>query len=93
MNALRDYYPKWSKAEKERQIQYHITYTWNLKYGTNELIYKTETDLYVERTDLCLPWGQLDWEFGVSKYKLLCIGWLNNRGLVYSMGNYISILW
>ena len=23
---------------------YHITYMWNLKYGTNEPIYKTETD-------------------------------------------------
>ena len=22
----------------------YITYTWNLKYDTNELIYKTETD-------------------------------------------------
>ena len=25
-----------------------ITYTWNLKYGTNELIYKTETDSGIE---------------------------------------------
>ena len=28
----------------ERQIQYDITYMWNLKYGTNEPIYETETD-------------------------------------------------
>ena len=28
----------------ERQIPYDITYTWNLKYDTNELTYKTETD-------------------------------------------------
>ena len=27
----------------------------NLKYGTNGLIYKTETDGQIERTDLCLP--------------------------------------
>ena len=34
---------KWSKSDKERQIP-DITYTWNLKYDTNELIYETETD-------------------------------------------------
>ena len=27
-----------------RQILYDITYMWNLKYNTNELICKTETD-------------------------------------------------
>ena len=29
---------------KHRQISYDITYMWNLKNDTNELIYKTETD-------------------------------------------------
>ena len=33
-----------SKSESERQIPYDITYMWNLKYGINEPIYKTETD-------------------------------------------------
>ena len=32
------------KSERERQIPYDITYMWNLKYGINEPIYKTETD-------------------------------------------------
>ena len=32
------------KSERERQIPYDITYMWNLKYGTNESIYKIETD-------------------------------------------------
>ena len=32
------------KSERERQISYDITYTWNLKHDTNELINKTETD-------------------------------------------------
>ena len=31
---------------------------WNLKCGTNELTYKTETDLYAESTDLWLPGGR-----------------------------------
>ena len=44
MDGPRDYHTKWSKSEMERQILYDITYMWNLKYNTNELIYKTETD-------------------------------------------------
>ena len=32
------------KSERERPIPYDITYMWNLKYGKNEPIYKTETD-------------------------------------------------
>ena len=31
-------------SQKERQIPYAITYMWNLKYNTNELICKAETD-------------------------------------------------
>ena len=30
--------------DRETQISYNITYMWNLKYDTNELIYKIETD-------------------------------------------------
>ena len=36
---------KWVKSERERQIPYDIAYMWNLKYGTNETIYKTENRL------------------------------------------------
>ena len=32
------------KSERERQIPYDITHMWNLKYDSNEFIYKTETD-------------------------------------------------
>ena len=44
MDATRDYHIKWNKSESERQIPYAITYMWNLKYGTDEPIYKTEID-------------------------------------------------
>ena len=33
-----------STSERERQISHDITYMWNLKYDTNELIYITEID-------------------------------------------------
>ena len=29
----------------QRQIPYNITYMWDLKYDTNELIYETKKDL------------------------------------------------
>ena len=44
MDGPKDYHVKQSKSERERQIPYDITSMWNLKYNTNELIYKAETD-------------------------------------------------
>ena len=46
------------KSERERQISYGITYMWNLKKGTNELIYKTEIELQMEKTNLWFPGGK-----------------------------------
>ena len=37
---------------RKRQLPYDITYMWNLKYDTNELINKTETDSQTYKTDL-----------------------------------------
>ena len=34
--------------------------------------------------------GGVDWEIGVSRCKLLYIGWTNNKILLYSTGNYIQ---
>ena len=42
MDASRDYHPKWSKPERERQIPYDLTYMCNLKYDKNEPMYKTQ---------------------------------------------------
>ena len=55
MDGPRDYHTMWSKSKKETQIPYDITYMWNLKYGKDESIYKTETDSQTYRTDLCMP--------------------------------------
>ena len=48
MDGPGDYHTKWSKSDRERQISYDITYKWNLKYDTNEFIYKTEADSQTE---------------------------------------------
>ena len=31
-----------------------------------------------------------DWEFGISRCQILYIGWINNKVLLYSTGNYIQ---
>ena len=33
--------------------------------------------------------GGKDWKFGISRCKLVYIGWINNKVLLYSTGNYI----
>ena len=77
----------------ERQIPYDITYGWNLNHDTNELTYETETDSQTQRSELWLPRrksGGMNWEFGISRRKLLNIGWINNKVLLYSTGNYVQ---
>ena len=37
-------------------------------------------------------WSGMDWEFGVSRCKLLCLEWISSEVLLYSMGNYIHSL-
>ena len=34
--------------------------------------------------------GGMDWEFGISRCQLVYIGWINNKVLPYSTGNYIQ---
>ena len=35
-------------------------------------------------------WGRKYWELGISRCKLLYIGWINNKVLLYSTGDYIQ---
>ena len=44
MDRSRENHTKRSKLEREKQMLYDITYMWNLKYDTKELIYKIESD-------------------------------------------------
>ena len=37
-----------------------------------------------------MGWGGMDWEFGISRCKLLSIRWINSKVLLYSTGNYIQ---
>ena len=52
MDTTRHYHTKWSKSERERPIPYDITYMWNLKYATNESIYK-QKQTHRPRDQIC----------------------------------------
>ena len=41
-----------SEVSQKEKDKYDITYMWNLKYDTNELIYKTETDSRHRKQDI-----------------------------------------
>ena len=61
---------------------------WNLKYNTNEHIYKTEPDSQVEKTNLGLPnrrWkkGGANEGYAINRYKLCETG----KDLLYKTGN------
>ena len=77
--------------EREGQIPYDITYTWNLMHGTNEPMYRQETNSWTWRTDSWLPRGgkrERDGrEFGASRCKLLYLEWISNESLPYNTGN------
>ena len=65
------------KSDTERQISYDITYMWNLKKGggTNELIYKTEVESRMQKTNLWLPGdgGGINCDTGTDIHTLLYI--------------------
>ena len=86
-----------SQKEKDKYPMISLN-VWTLKYGTDEPIYKTETQSQTEshRESRFVvakrkeSRGGMDWEFGVSRCKLLPIGYINNKVLLYSTGNYIQ---
>ena len=50
-----------SQTEKEKYHMISLIFLWNLKKDANELIYKTEIDLQILKTNLWLPKGKC-WE-------------------------------
>jgi len=59
----------------------------------NLSIEKEQTQGHEEQACCCQQGGGgsgMDWEFGVSRYKLLHLEWISNEILLYSTGNYIK---
>ena len=72
-----------------------ISHTWNLKYNTNEHIYalgKQVGNRLPNTEDSCkrvLRKG-MDWELRLSRCKQVYKEWVNNKVLLYRIGNYIQ---
>ena len=63
------------------------TSVWNLKYNTNVHNHKIEIDLWLPSRRS--GGRRKDWEFGISRCKLLYTEWINNKVLLHSTGHYI----
>ena len=81
------------ESERERQITYDFTYMWNPKYGTDESIYRTETDSQTCRTVLWLlrKGKGCTGSLGLVDSNLH-FEWISNEVLMYSTRNYIQSL-
>ena len=59
MDETRDSHPEWNEPERQRQIPYDITYSWNLISSTNEHLLRKENHGLGEKTCGCLRGGKL----------------------------------
>ena len=94
MDGLRGYHTKRSESDRKRQVIYDIAYMQNLKKnGTNELIYKTEIESQMQKTNLWLPsrkrsegerskLGDCDGHIHTTSYKQI-----TNKNLLYRTGS------
>lgn len=68
---------------------------WRLKYDTDELFCETETDSQTaDRLAVVKRWagrGGMDWDFEVSRGKMLYTEWIN-RILLYNKRTLFNIL-
>ena len=82
-----------SQKRKTNSIWYHlyveskIWHYWTYLQNRNRLT-DIENRLGVAKGEA--GGGGKDWEFGVSRCKLVYIGWINNKVLLYSTGNCIQ---
>ena len=81
--------------QKENDKYRMILHIWNLIHGINEPLYTKETDSGTWRAWGCQGGGgesEMDWEFEISRCKLLYLEWISNEVLLYSTGIYIQSL-
>ena len=88
-NELMPFPATWLDPEKDK---YHITCMWNPKHSTNEHKYKRDGHVDMEKRLAVAEGVQRREGLGVwdSRCKLLYIGQINNKSLLYSTGNYLQ---
>ena len=67
----------WYHLYVESKIWHKWTYLWNRNRSTD-----------IEHSFVVAVVGGKDWEFGISRCKLLCIKWINNKILQYTTGKH-----
>ena len=69
---------------------------WNLKYDTNELIYKIETDSQTKNRLVVAEGegveGGMNWEFGISRCKLAYRKRINKKSCCTAQGTIFNTL-
>ena len=82
----------WRTSERERQIPHETTCLQSLKQDKWTYLWNSNRLTDREQTCQCQGgWGGggMDWEVEISRRKLLYTGWINNKVLLCSTGNYI----
>ena len=84
------------KSDRERQIPHGIMYMCNLKYDTSELITK-QKQTFRHREQTVVNKGEedgegMEWDFGISRCKLVYTEWMKNKVVLQSTGNSIQYL-
>ena len=90
MDPLCDHYSKQNKSEEDT-AWYHLCAESKIWQKWTSIKQK---QTYRHREQICgckggSVWGRKDWEFGISRGKLLYIRWIHNKVLLYSNGNSI----
>ena len=96
VDGPKDCHTEWIKSEREKQISYINSYTWNLEkwYRWTGLLGRNrDTDVENKRMDTKggkQGWGDgggMNWEIGIDMYTLICIKWITNKNLLYKKIN------
>ena len=67
-------------------VRSKVWHEWTCLWDRNRLRHREQTCGCHEGGS----WGEKKWEFGISRCKRLCIGWINNEALQYSTGSCIQ---
>ena len=75
-------------SQRKTNIIWYCLYVESKNNGTDELIYKTEIESRMWKTNLWLPGGKgINWEIGTDIYTLLYMKQTTKKDLLYGTGN------
>ena len=80
-------------SQKENDKYHMISLICGISNKTQMNLSMKQTDSQTERINLWLPrgWGGMDWEFGISRCKLLYRGWINKVLMCRAQGTLFSL--